>query len=86
MQTLKTLFERLICRALVRHFGRVIIPVAEIDRMEYEGRCAYAYREGSANLSDRDSGYFNGLGDCYSKTAHQLRQRYMPNTDSQTKV
>lgn len=71
---------------LVRHFGYVLIPTHEIDRLDYEGRCAYAYRDGAQNLSERDSGYFNGLGDCYSKTAYNLRERYLPNAQGQPRA
>ena len=67
-----------VCSAIVRQFGYVLIPTHEIDRLEYEARCAYAYRAGT-KLNERDDGYFNGLGDSYSRTAHDLRAKYMPN-------
>lgn len=64
----------------VRQFGFVLLPICEIERMDYEGRCAYAAMK-KPDRPERDIGYFNGIADHASKTALQFRERYLPNTD-----
>jgi hypothetical protein len=61
---------------LVRRFGFVLLPISTIERMDYEGRCAYAAMK-KPERTERDIGYFNGLADCYSRTAHDLRERHL---------
>ena len=60
----------------VRRFGFVLLPISTIERMDYEGRCAYAAMK-KPGRTERDIGYFNGLADCYSRTAHDLRERHL---------
>lgn len=63
---------------LVRPFGVVVLPAAEIDVMEAEGISAASYRK-HRQLCRQDDGYFNGISDALSRKAHDLREKYLPN-------
>jgi len=72
--------KRFICglvNRFARHFGCVLISVSKIEGMESDARDYYNVmkREG---ISPQNKGYFNGLADYASKTALQLRERYLP--------
>lgn len=59
-------------------FGYAIIPIREIEQLEKDSVSDYEVmkREG---ISERNKGYFNGLADMASKTAHRWRALYIPN-------
>ncbi len=63
--------------AVVRHFGYVLLPVREIERMESDAAGNYEVMK-RPGISERNAGYFNGLADHGSKTAAKIRERYMP--------
>lgn len=56
-------------------FGYVLIPIAEIERMEDDAAASYSVTK-RPGISERNKGYFNGLGDYSSKTASRFRSRY----------
>lgn len=69
---------------LVRHFGFVLLPISEIERMESDAAGSYEVMKRNG-ISERNAGYFNGLADRGSKTATQFRQRYMSNDQDQVR-
>ena len=42
---------------------------------------SYASMRHKDNADERSRGYFNGLADAFSKTAHDLREKYLPNVE-----
>jgi len=64
-------------RIIVRSFGLVVIPIAEINHMESDGIRHYKNmpKDGKGT---QDYGYFNGLADYSSKKSKQLREKYLP--------
>ena len=72
---------RRLLHAVVRHFGYVLLPIREIERMESDAVGSYEVMK-RPGISERNAGYFNGLADHGSKTAAQFRERYMPNESS----
>ena len=65
-------------KGVVLHFGFILLPVEEIERMELDANGDYKYMH-NPQLSPQDKGYFNGLADYASKKATQLRNAYMQN-------
>lgn len=65
---------------LVRRFGFVLLPIAEINRIEQDGidnaRARKKHKYGT-----EDHGYFAGLSDYASKKSEDLRTRYLPNNE-----
>jgi hypothetical protein len=68
---------------LVRRFGFVLIPIAEINRIEQDG-IDYMRARAKHKYGTEDHGYFAGLSDYASKKSEELRTRYLPNTKAQT--
>lgn len=62
---------------VVRPFGLVALPIAEINRMESDGYDNYRAMNKDAKGSEA-YGYFNGLADYASKKSKQLREKYLP--------
>ena len=69
-------------KGVVLHFGFILLPVEEIERMELDANGDYKYMH-NPQLSPQDKGYFNGLADYASKKASQLRNAYMQNPSFQ---
>jgi len=69
-------------KGVVLHFGFILLPVEEIERMELDANGDYKYMH-NPQLSPQDKGYFNGLADYASKKATQLRNAYMQNPTGQ---
>lgn len=69
---------------LVRLFaarcGYVLLPISEIERMEEDAASYYRAMKGGI-FDETGIGYFNGLADHASKTAIQLREKYLPNSN-----
>lgn len=65
-------------QGVVLHFGFILLPVEEIERMEHDANGDYKYML-HPQLSPQDKGYFNGMADYASKKATQLRNAYMQN-------
>ena len=69
-------------QGIVLHFGFILLPVEEIERMEHDANGDYKYMH-HPQLTPQDKGYFNGLADYASKKATQLRNAYMQNPSFQ---
>lgn len=65
-------------RQLVARRGYVLLPITEIERMESDAANYYRAMKGGI-FDETGIGYFNGLADHASKTATQLREKYLPN-------
>lgn len=72
-------------QGVVLHFGFILLPVEEIERMEHDANGDYKYMH-NPQLSPQDKGYFNGLADYASKKAAQLRNAYMQNAPHQARA
>lgn len=72
-------------QGVVLHFGFILLPVEEIERMEHDANGDYKYMH-HPQLSPQDKGYFNGLADYASKKATQLRNAYMQNAPHQARA
>jgi hypothetical protein len=70
---------------LVRQFvlrrGYVLIPVSEIRRMEDDAESHYTAMRRKPYVTKSARAYFNGGADHASKTAHRLRENYLPNAN-----
>lgn len=64
-------------RRLAARHGYVILPISEIERMEEDAASYYRLMKREF-FDDKVTGYLNGLGDYSSKTAIQLRGKYIP--------
>ena len=60
----------------VRHFGYALVPVAEIEHVEEDGRELYSEMAGRP-AGSTDRAYWNGMADYASKLAHKLRSKYL---------
>ena len=68
---------------LVRLFaarcGYVLLPISEIERMESDAESYYLAMKRKPYVTKSAKAYFNGVADYSSKSAHQLREKYLPN-------
>jgi len=69
-------------QGVVLHFGFILLPVEEIERMEHDANGDYKYMH-HPQLSPQDKGYFYGMAVYASKKATQLRNAYMQNPTGQ---
>ena len=70
--------SRVLLQRLVRRFGFVLLPIAEINRIEQDG-IEYMRAREKHKYGTEDHGYFSGLADYASKKSTELRNRYLPN-------
>jgi hypothetical protein len=61
-------------------FGYAIIPIREIEQLEKDSVSDYEVMK-RYGISEINKGYFNGLADMASKTAHRWRALYIPNAE-----
>ena len=70
-------------RRLVRLFaarcGYVLLPISEIERMESDAQSYYVAMKRKPYVTKSAKAYLNGVADYSSKTAHRLREKYLPN-------
>jgi len=71
---------RLLLPRLVRHWGYALIPITEIERMESDAESHYMAMRRKPHVTKNAKAYFNGVADHASKTAHRLRENYLPNS------
>jgi hypothetical protein len=70
-------------RLLAARFGYALIPISEIERMESDAESHYAAMQRKCYVTKSAKAYFNGVADHASKSAHRLREKYLPNTPDQ---
>ena len=56
-------------------FGYMLLPLREIEQMEKDSRSDYDCMR--TRTFERDRGYFNGMADYASKTAHNFKEKYL---------
>jgi len=72
-------------RQLAARRGYVLLPITEIERMEEDAASYYRAMKGGI-FDETGIGYFNGLADHASKTAIQLREKYLPNASVEART
>jgi hypothetical protein len=66
-------------RQLAARRGYVLLPITEIERMESDAESYYLAMKRKPYVTKSAKAYFNGVADYSSKSAHRLREKYLPN-------
>jgi hypothetical protein len=69
-------------RQLAASRGYVLLPITEIERMESDAESCYLAMKRKPYVTKSAKAYFNGVADYSSKSAHRLREKYLPNEKS----
>jgi len=66
-------------RLVAARGGYVLLPISEIERMESDAESYYVAMKRKPYVTKSAKAYFNGVADYSSKSAHRLREKYLPN-------
>jgi hypothetical protein len=70
-----------IVRLFAARCGYVLLPISEIERMESDAESYYVAMKRKPYVTKSAKAYFNGVADYSSKSAHRLREKYLPNKE-----